>query len=83
MFRRYGVVVYSIVQREGASVTWIELLRVLRRMEARGEIRGGYFVEGAGGEHYALPDALPLLRAVRSSEPTGLLTSISTAELKR
>ncbi|ESA31967.1 atp-dependent dna helicase [Leptolyngbya sp. Heron Island J] len=80
VLRRYGVVVYSIIQREGASVKWIELLRVLRRMEARGEIRGGYFVEGAGGEHYALPDALPLLREVRSSEPTGLLASISTAD---
>jgi ATP-dependent helicase Lhr and Lhr-like helicase len=80
VLRRYGVIAHSVVQREGAGVSWLELLRVLRRLEARGEVRGGYFVEGAGGEHYALPEALPLLREVRGSDPTGLLTSLSTAD---
>lgn len=80
VLRRYGVVVRSVVQREGARATWLELLRVLRRMEARGEVRGGYFVEGAGGEHYALPEALPLLREVRRSDPSGALIGISAAD---
>ena len=80
VLRRYGVVVRSVVQREGAGVKWLELLRVLRRMEARGEVRGGYFVSGAGGEHYALPEALPLLREVRGKEPDGELIPISAAD---
>ncbi|MEM9012741.1 MAG: DEAD/DEAH box helicase [Pseudomonadota bacterium] len=80
VLRRYGVVVRRVVQREGAGVTWLELLRVLRRMEARGEVRGGYFVAGAGGEHYALPEALPMLREVRAAEPKGALTRISAAD---
>jgi len=80
VLRRYGVVVRNVVQREGSGVKWLELLRVLRRMEARGTVRGGYFVNGAGGEHYALPEALPLLREVRGREPDGELTDISAAD---
>jgi ATP-dependent Lhr-like helicase len=80
LLRRYGVVVRSVVQRESTSVHWLDLLRVLRRLEARGEVRGGYFVEGAGGEHFALPEALPLLREVREREPAGELVALSAAD---
>ncbi len=80
ILRRYGVVVRRVVQREGMAVSWLELLRVLRRMEARGEVRGGYFVDGAGGEHFALADALPLLREVRRREPSGALVGLSAAD---
>ncbi len=80
LLARWGVVVRSVVAREATGVSWLELLRVLRRMEARGEVRGGYFVAGAGGEHYALPEAMALLRAVRAAEPKGELVSLSTAD---
>jgi ATP-dependent Lhr-like helicase len=83
LLRRYGVVVRPVVQREAAAaagVRWLDLLRVLRRLEARGEVRGGYFVRDAGGEHFALPEALPLLREVRARAPAGELVSVSAAD---
>lgn len=80
LLRRYGVVTRVVVQREGLAMGWLDLLRVLRRLEARGEVRGGYFVEGAGGEHFALPEALPLLRAVRAAAPSGELVCLSAAD---
>lgn len=80
LVRRYGVVVRAVVEREGPPVRWTDILRVLRRLEAQGEVRGGYFVDGAGGEHFAAPEALPLLRRVRRDGPDGSLTVISTAD---
>jgi ATP-dependent Lhr-like helicase len=71
LLRRYGVVVRIIVAREATRIRWLDLLRVLRLMEARGEVRGGYFVSGAGGEHFALPEAIPFLREVRADERRG------------
>jgi ATP-dependent Lhr-like helicase len=62
---RYGVVFRDAVQRENLSVPWREVLRSLRRMEARGTVRGGRFVAGFYGEQYARPDALESLRKVR------------------
>ena len=53
------------VERERIPVPWWRLVRELRTLEARGEVRGGRFVAGFDGEQYALPDAIPLLRAVR------------------
>jgi ATP-dependent Lhr-like helicase len=53
--------------RETLAPAWRDLLPVLRRMEARGEIRGGRFTSGFIGEQFALPEALDLLRAVRRS----------------
>jgi ATP-dependent Lhr-like helicase len=66
--------------RERSRVRWLDLLRVLRRMEARGEIRGGWFVDGAGGEHFALPAALPLLREVRTAGPSGEIALVAAAD---
>ena len=54
--------------RETVAPPWRELLPALRRLEARGEIRGGRFVAGFTGEQYARPEAIDLLRAVRRSE---------------
>ena len=53
LLRRYGVVFRRILERESLNVSWFELIRVYRRLEARGEIRGGYFVSGVSGEQFA------------------------------
>jgi ATP-dependent Lhr-like helicase len=63
--RRYGVVMRSLLARETAAPPWRELVQVYRRLEARGEIRGGRFVTGVTGEQFALPEALEALRALR------------------
>ncbi len=56
------------------------MLRVYRRLEARGEIRGGRFVAGFSGEQYALPEAVEQLRSTRAAPPTGELLAISAAD---
>jgi ATP-dependent Lhr-like helicase len=64
---RYGVVFRTALAREGRSLPpWRDLVRVWRRLEARGEIRGGRFVAGFGGEQFALPEAVDALRAARN-----------------
>ena len=68
LLRRYGVLCPELLARETAAPRWRELVRLLRRMEARGEIRGGRFVAGYIGEQFALPEAVEMLRAERSSE---------------
>jgi ATP-dependent helicase Lhr and Lhr-like helicase len=65
LLRRYGVIFRRMIERESFAVSWLELLRVYRRLEARGEIRGGYFVSGVSGEQFALPEAIGLLRSIR------------------
>ncbi|MBV9027769.1 MAG: hypothetical protein JO311_04080 [Candidatus Eremiobacteraeota bacterium] len=65
LLARWGVVFRDVVARESLAPRWRELLLVLRRMEARGEIRGGRFVAGFVGEQFALPEALEALRALR------------------
>jgi ATP-dependent helicase Lhr and Lhr-like helicase len=67
LLRRYGVVCRAVLARETMIPSWRELLQVYRRLEARGEIRGGRFVAPLGGEQYALPDALETLRRLRRS----------------
>ncbi len=62
---RYGVVFRDLVVRESFGVPWREVLRALRRMEARGVVRGGRFVSGFVGEQYALPEAVEGLRRTR------------------
>jgi ATP-dependent Lhr-like helicase len=62
---RWGVVFRDAAYRETLAPPWRDLLVSLRRMEARGEIRGGRFVDAYLGEQFALPEALDLLRAVR------------------
>jgi ATP-dependent Lhr-like helicase len=66
LLRRYGVVFWRVLEREADWLPpWRDLLRVFQRLEARGQIRGGRFVNGLAGEQFALPEAIPLLREVR------------------
>ena len=80
LLRRYGVVFRRLLDREAIKVSWYELGRVYRRLEARGEIRGGYFVGGASGEQFALPEAIGLLRSLRKTPAQGSLITISAAD---
>ena len=80
LLRRYGVVFRKLLERETFDVTWYELGRSLRRLEARGEIRGGYFISGISGEQFALPEAVGLLRSVRKRPATRELIVISGAD---
>jgi ATP-dependent Lhr-like helicase len=66
LLRRYGVVFRALLARENGP-PWRELLREYRRLEARGEVRGGRFVERHAGEQFALPEAIPLLRRQRQA----------------
>src|SRR5207245_5713740 len=61
LLRRWGVVCRDLLARETRVPTWRELATCLRRMEERGEIRGGRFVAGLVGEHFALPEAVEAL----------------------
>jgi ATP-dependent helicase Lhr and Lhr-like helicase len=65
LLRRYGIVLRDLLAREARAPAWRLLLGIYRRMEARGEIRGGRFVAGFVGEQFALPEAVDTLRAVR------------------
>ena len=65
MLRRTGVVFRKTLEREKHGVTWRDIARACRLLEARGEIRGGRFVAGFDGEQYALAEAVTLLRSVR------------------
>jgi ATP-dependent Lhr-like helicase len=80
LLARYGVVYRALLAREPRLPTWRELASVYRRLEARGEIRGGRFVSGFGGEQFALPDAVGRLRAVRKQDKTGELVALSAAD---
>jgi ATP-dependent Lhr-like helicase len=80
LLRRYGVVFRRVLVREAMNVPWRELARVYRRLEARGEIRGGRFVTGLSGEQFALPDAVERLREVRRSAHDGRLLTIGAAD---
>ncbi|HVB68212.1 MAG TPA: helicase-related protein, partial [Acetobacteraceae bacterium] len=81
LLRRYGVVFWRLLAREAAWLPpWRDLLRVYRRLEARGEIRGGRFVAGFSGEQYALPEAVGLLREQRRRPPSGAFVSLSAAD---
>jgi ATP-dependent Lhr-like helicase len=80
LLRRYGVVFRRILEQESLRVTWFELVRIYRTLEARGEIRGGHFVAGVSGEQYALPEAVGLLRTIRKNALKGDLIPISAAD---
>ncbi len=71
LLRRWGVVFRDLAYRETLAPPWRDMLVELRRMEARGEIRGGRFADAFLGEQFALPEALDLLRAVRRAGDTG------------
>jgi ATP-dependent Lhr-like helicase len=80
LLRRYGVVFRRLLERENVGVSWYELGRIYRRWEARGEIRGGYFVGGISGEQFALPEAIGLLRSIRKVPPNNQLITLSAAD---
>ena len=79
---RYGVVFWRLIEREAPWLPpWRDLLRVYRRLEARGEIRGGRFVAGfCTGEQFALAEAVGMLREVRRKPPSGSWVSLSGAD---
>jgi ATP-dependent Lhr-like helicase len=80
LLQRYGVVFLKILDRESITVPWRDLLRVYRRLEARGEIRGGRFVGGFSGEQFASAEAVQLLRSIRRAPAEGVLISLSAAD---
>ncbi|MFT5139888.1 MAG: ATP-dependent Lhr-like helicase [Lysobacterales bacterium] len=80
LLRRYGVVFRAGVQRETLLPPWRQLLAYLRRMEDRGEVRGGRFVDGFSGEQFALPEAVGLLRQNRDVASESSLVVISAAD---
>jgi ATP-dependent Lhr-like helicase len=80
LLARYGVVGRRILAREAPLAPWRELLRVLWRLEMRGEVRGGRFVQGMAGEQFALPEAVEKLRAIRRKEPDGRLLAVSAGD---
>src|SRR6516165_2571574 len=73
LLRRYGVMFRDLLANETAAPRWPELVRAYRRMEARGEIRGGRFVAGVAGEQYALPEVVSLLRAANNESDTPIV----------
>ena len=77
---RYGVLFRDLLARESNAPKWRDLLPILRRLEARGEIRGGRFVNGAFGEQFAMPVAVESLRAMRKQEPSGEVVTVSAAD---
>jgi ATP-dependent Lhr-like helicase len=80
LLRRYGVVFRRLLTRETNVAPWRDLARGYRRLEARGEIRGGRFVSGMSGDQFALPEAVERLREVRRSRPDGRLITLSAAD---
>mgnify|MGYP001279888642 CR=1 FL=1 len=77
---RYGVVFRKVLEREEGIPSWRELLYVYRRLEARGELRGGRFVHGFSGEQFALPEAVNLLKTIRKQDKTAELTVLSATD---
>jgi ATP-dependent Lhr-like helicase len=83
LLRRYGVLFRDLLKRETTMPKWRELLGVLRRLEARGEVRGGRFVSGFSGEQYALPEAVESLRLARlctADSAAGGTVSVAAAD---
>jgi ATP-dependent Lhr-like helicase len=80
LLERWGVVCWEIAQRERLGVPWREVLWALRRLEARGLVRGGRFIAGPVGEQFALEHVLVDLRRAADAEPMGFETRISAAD---
>jgi ATP-dependent helicase Lhr and Lhr-like helicase len=80
LLKRYGIVFRELLTRESILPRWRELLIALRRLEDRGEIRGGRFVGNFLGEQFALPIAVESLRAFRAEPPTGEIITISATD---
>ncbi|HYN06778.1 MAG TPA: DEAD/DEAH box helicase [Vicinamibacterales bacterium] len=80
LLRRYGIVFRELLARETILATWRELLITFRRLEDRGDVRGGRFISGLIGEQFALPVAVDSLRAARHAATTGETITISAAD---
>lgn len=80
LLRRYGVVFKKLLERETALPPWRYILWALRRMEARGEVRGGRFVQGFSGEQFALPEAVESLRRAARSEENNEVVSVNACD---
>jgi ATP-dependent Lhr-like helicase len=80
LLRRYGIVFRKLLERENGLPPWRELLYVYRRLEARGEIRGGRFVEGFSGEQFALPEAVSMVRDIRRRGEQQAFVSLSALD---
>ena len=80
LLKRYGVIFRKLLDNESSLPGWRELLYVYRRMEARGEIRGGRFVQEFSGEQFALIEAIPQLRKLRKQDNTEETLCISAAD---
>jgi ATP-dependent Lhr-like helicase len=78
--RRWGVVVRELLARESRMPSWRVLLGALRTLEARGEVRGGRFVDGLVGEQFALPEAVEALRAMRRGPRATETVVVSAAD---
>ena len=80
LLNRYGVVFPELMARERMAPRWRDLVRVYRRLELKGEIRGGRFVSGFVGEQFALPDAVAALRDAHRAAPTGALEVVAACD---
>ena len=80
LLRRYGIVIRDLLARESNLPSWRELLMAFRRLEDRGEIRGGRFVDGFLGEQFALPVAVESVRAMRNLPLSGETITLSAAD---
>jgi ATP-dependent Lhr-like helicase len=80
LLNRYGVMFRDLLTRESAAPPWRELAAVYRRLEMRGEVRGGRFVAGVAGEQFALPDAVERLRQFRDAPPADDWQVVSAAD---
>src|SRR5262249_39566138 len=80
LLRRYGVVFRELLARESILPKWRELLITFRRLEDRGEVRGGRFVSGFIGEQFALPVAVDSLRALRQAPRSDQIVTVSAAD---
>jgi ATP-dependent helicase Lhr and Lhr-like helicase len=78
--RRYGILCRELLARETSAPPWRDLLHILRRSEARGEIRGGRFIAGLNGEQFGLPEAVDALRALRRNVVAGQYIRISACD---
>ena len=77
---RWGIVAWELWGRESYRVPWRDVIRALRRMEARGQVLGGRFVAGVSGEQYAMPAAAALLAEVRRDPARGGELTIAGAD---
>ena len=80
LLRRYGIVIRDLLARESNLPSWRELLMAFRRLEDRGEIRGGRFVDGFLGGQFALPIAVESVRAIRNLPLSGETITLSAAD---